>query len=90
MASRKEFLDYVLSQFPPGVTFRPMMGEYLLYYRGRLFGGIYDDRLLIKPFPGAETLFPSGETAIPYPGAKPLLKADPDDGDTLARLVSFF
>ena len=62
MASTKEYLDFVLEQLSglDEVSFRAMMGEYILYYRGRVFGGIYDDRLLVKPIPTAVKLMPDG------------------------------
>ena len=60
MASTKEYLDFVLEQLSDldDISFRPMMGEYILYYRGKVFGGIYDDRLLVKPVPSAVKLMP--------------------------------
>ena len=68
MASRKEYLDYVLEQFSDleGVTHRAMMGEYLLYWQGKLFGGVYDDRLLVKPVPAARALLPDAPEEAPY------------------------
>ena len=56
MASSKEYLDFVLDQLSglDGVSFRPMMGEYILYYRDKIVGGIYDDRLLVKPTPSGK------------------------------------
>ena len=58
MASTKEYLDFVLEQLSglDEISNRAMMGEYILYYRGRVFGGIYDDRLLVKPVPAAVKL----------------------------------
>ncbi len=91
MASRKEYLDYVLEQLSDleGVTHRAMMGEYLLYYQGKLFGGVYDDRLLVKPVPAARALLPNAPEEAPYDGAKPmLLVEDMEDRDLLARLVT--
>ena len=91
MASRKEYLDYVLEQLSDleGVTHRAMMGEYLLYWQGKLFGGIYDDRLLVKPVPAARALLPNAPEEAPYEGAKPmLLVEDMEDRDLLARLVT--
>ena len=63
MASRKEYLDFVLDQLSSAgdVSFRPMMGEFLLYVHGRLFGGIYDDRLLVKPVPAAVAMMPNSD-----------------------------
>ncbi len=90
MASSREYLDFVLEQMSAldGVAYRPMMGEYVLYCDGRVVGGVYDDRLLLKPTPGALRLMPSGSTDIPYPGAKPMLTADVDDRELLCRLVA--
>lgn len=75
MASTKAFLQVILAQCPPGdaVTYCAMMGEYILYYRGKVVGGIYDDRLLIKPTPSAVRLVPEGALVAPYAGAKELL-----------------
>ena len=91
MASRKEYLDYVLEQLSDleGVTHRAMMGEYLLYFQGKLFGGVYDDRLLVKPVPAARALLPDAPEEAPYEGARPmLLVEDMEDRDLLARLVT--
>jgi len=70
MASTKEYLDYVLEQLSEldEVSSRAMMGEYILYYRGKVFGGIYDDRLLVKPVPAAVKLMPDAELEFPYEG----------------------
>ena len=70
------------------VTFRPMMGEYILYYKGKIFGGIYDDRLLVKPVKSAAAMMPDAARELPYEGAKPMLLADNvDDADFLTALV---
>ena len=75
MASCKEYLDFILEQLPgpEEVTYRPMIGEYLIYYRGRLTGGIYDDRFLVKPVKAAEALMPDAKRELPYEGAKEML-----------------
>ena len=75
MPSSREYLDYVLEQLSglEEITFRPMMGEYLLYYRGKLMGGVYDNRLLVKPAAAARALMPAAPEEIPYEGAKPML-----------------
>ncbi|WP_019002085.1 TfoX/Sxy family protein [Succinimonas amylolytica] len=72
MASDREYLDYILDQLSlaPEITFRSMMGEYILYTRGRVFGGIYDNRFLVKPVPAAAAMMPDAVTEIPYEGAK--------------------
>lgn len=90
MASSKEYLDFVLDQLSglDGVSFRPMMGEYILYYRDKIAGGIYDDRLLIKPTPSAKALMPDAIQEAPYPGAKEMLLVDNiDDRVFLCRLL---
>ena len=78
MASTKEYLDFVLEQLSAldEVSFRAMMGEYILYYRGRVFGGIYDNRLLVKPVPAAVTLMPDASMESPYEGAKEMILVD--------------
>ncbi len=90
MASRREYLDFVLEQLADldGIAYRPMMGEYVLYCDGRVVGGIYDDRLLLKATPGALRLMPDAESDIPYPGAKPMLVADVDNREGLCRFVA--
>ena len=89
MVSTKEYRDFILEQLSevPNVTCRPMMGEFLLYADGVLFGGIYDDRLLVKKVPeNAE--FKMSE-AVPYPGAKPMyLVEDVDDRGRLAEIIN--
>ena len=90
MASRREVLDYLLDQLSAveGVTFRPMMGEYLLYCRGRLFGGIYDDRLLVKPVPSAVRSVRTPVYETPYEGAREMLLVENvDDRAYLRDLV---
>jgi TfoX/Sxy family transcriptional regulator of competence genes len=66
MASTKEYLDFVMEQLSglDEVSSRAMMGEYILYYRGRIFGGVYDDRLLVKPVPMALRLMPRWNSRI--------------------------
>ncbi len=90
MASCKEMLDFFLEKLSnlSEVTYRPMMGEYLLYNRGVLIGGIYDDRLLVKPLPEARRLLPDAPLEMPYPGAKPLLLVETTDEKTLRELFS--
>ena len=75
MASTKEYLDYVLEQLSEvdGLRYRPMMGEYLIYCKNRLVGGVYDDRLLVKPTKNARALLPDAPMEAPYPGGKPML-----------------
>ena len=89
MSSTKEYLDFVLGQIKGiDITYKKMMGEYLLYANGVLFGGIYDDRLLIKPTKKVRELLPNAEYAIPYDGAKPMLFCDfVDDSAQLTEII---
>lgn len=74
MPSSKGYLDFILDHLSGlNIGHRAMMGEYLLYIGGRLFGGIYDDRLLVKPIPAALELIPDAAREAPYPGAKETL-----------------
>ena len=81
MASRKEYLHFILEQLSDldGVSYRPMMGEYILYYRGKIIGGIYDDRLLVKKTRSALKLMPAAICELPYEGAKEMLRVDEVD-----------
>ena len=88
MASTKEYRDFILEQLSeaPNITCRPMIGEFLLYSNNVLFGGIYDDRLLVKIVP--ENKKYNMFEAIPYPGAKPMyLVEDVDDKEKLAAII---
>ena len=78
MASSKEYLEFILEQLSEldDVTYRAMMGEYILYYRGKIIGGIYDDRLLVKPVKSAVALMPDATFEQPYEGAKEMLLVD--------------
>ena len=90
MASSKEYLNYVMEQLSEvgGVTCKPMMGEYILYCRGVIVGGLYDDRLLVKPTKAAKELLPDAPTALPYPGAKEMLLVEElDDRAFLTDLL---
>ena len=90
MASNKEYLSFVLDQLSGlnEITYRAMMGEYILYYRGKIIGGIYDDRLLVKPVMSAKRFMPDAVLEIPYDGAKEmLLVEDVDDRELLSGLV---
>ena len=90
MASTKEYLDFVLEQLSglDEITCRAMMGEYILYYRGRVFGGIYDDRLLVKPVPSAVKLMPDASMELPYEGAKEMILVDDvDNRECLCELI---
>ena len=78
MASSKEYLDFILEQLSglKQVTYRAMMGEYILYWRGRIIGGIYDDRFLVKPTKSALAMMPEADREIPYEGAQEMLLVD--------------
>lgn len=75
MASGKDYLDYILGQCSEldDISYRPMMGEYILYYRGKVIGGIYDNRFLIKPTESAVKRMPHAPMELPYEGAKEML-----------------
>ncbi|MBQ3372485.1 MAG: TfoX/Sxy family protein [Oscillospiraceae bacterium] len=75
MASSKEYLDFILEQLSEleDVTYRAMMGEYIIYYCGKIVGGIYDDRFLVKPTRFAVAMMPDAEMELPYEGAKKML-----------------
>ena len=89
MATSKGYLEYVLEQLSglPEISHRAMMGEYVLYYRGKVIGGIYDDRLLLKPTKASEMIIPDVERDIPYEGAKEMLLVDVDDREALTQLI---
>ena len=78
MASSKEYLDYVLEQLSgvDEITYRAMMGEYIIYYRTKVIGGIYDDRFLVKNIKSARNLMPDADLELPYEGAKEMLLVD--------------
>ena len=78
MASSKEYLDFILEQLSDSdeITYRAMMGEYIICYRGKIVGGIYDDRFLVKPVKSALSLMPDAVYELPYEGAKEMLLVD--------------
>lgn len=91
MASSKEYLEFVLEQLSDleEITYRAMMGEYIIYYRGKIAGGIYDDRLLVKPTKSAVSLMSEAIYELPYEGAKEmLLVEDVDSREFLTRLFN--
>ena len=91
MPSSKEYLDFILDQLSAlnEISYKPMMGEFLLYYRGKLVGGIYDDRLLVKPVKSAIDYMPQATYSLPYDGAKEMLLVDNvDDKEYLAELFN--
>ena len=75
MASSKEYLNFILEQLSEldEVTYRAMMGEYIIYYKGKIIGGIYDNRLLVKPVQAAKDFMPEASYELPYKGAKEML-----------------
>ena len=81
MASSKEYLDFIMEQLSglKDITYRAMMGEYIIYYRGKIVGGIYDDRFLVKPVESAKELMPNATYEPPYEGAKEMLLVDEID-----------
>ena len=78
MASSKDYLEYILDQLSglDDISYRAMMGEYIIYYRGKVVGGIYDDRFLVKQTKSAIALMPDAEKELPYEGAKEMLLVD--------------
>ncbi len=78
MASSKNYLNYILESLSdlPDISYRPMMGEYVLYYQGKVFGGIYDDRLLVKLVPSALSYLKNPIFDFPYEGAKQMILVD--------------
>ena len=86
MASSKEYIEFVIDHCD-GLSARAMMGEYILYYGGKVVGGVYDNRLLVKPTPSAKALMPNAEYQLPYEGAKEmLLVEDIENRDFLRQL----
>ena len=87
MASSKEYLDFILEQLSEldDVSYRAMMGEYIIYYRGKVVGGIYDDRFLVKPTKSALAMMPNAEMELPYDGAKEMLLVDDVDNKEFLR-----
>ena len=89
MASSKEYLEFILGQLSrlDEITYRAMMGEFIIYYRGKIVGGIYDDRLLVKPVKAAISYMPKATYEVPYEGAKEMLLVDEvDDKEYLTGL----
>ena len=81
MASSKEYLQFLLGQLSKleQITYQAMMGEFIIYYRGKIVGGIYDDRLLVKPIKSAISYMPIAQYELPYEGAKEMLLVDEVD-----------
>ena len=89
MASSKEYLDFILEQLSDldNVSHRAMMGEYIIYYRGKVVGGIYDDRFLVKPTKSAAAMMPNVVMELPYEGAKEMLLVDDVDNKEFLRVL---
>ena len=87
MATSKEYMEFIIGQLSglDGITTRAMMGEYIIYYRGKIVGGIYDDRFLVKPTKTAADMMPDAEMEIPYEGAKEMLLVDNVDNPEFLR-----
>lgn len=91
MPSSKEYLDFILEQLfgLEEISHKKMMGEYIIYYKEKIIGGIYDDRFLVKPTKSAIELMPDATYEIPYEGAKEMLLVDNvDSKDFLAKLFN--
>lgn len=90
MGSSKEYLEFVLEQLSDldDISYRAMMGEYIIYYRGKIVGGIYDDRFLVKPVKSAMAMMPDASMELPYEGAKEMILVDDvDDREFLGELL---
>ena len=90
MASSKEYLDFIMEQLSDldDISYRPMMGEYIIYYRGKVVGGIYDNRFLVKPVKSAAAMMPDADMELPYDGAKKMLQVDDvENREFLGRLM---
>ena len=91
MASSREYLDFILEQLSglESCSCRAMMGEFILYYRGKIVGGIYDDRFLVKPVKSAMKMMPDADREVPYKGAKEMLLVDNvDNREFLTELLT--
>ena len=90
MASKKDYLEFILEQLSglDEISYRAMMGEYILYYRGKVFGGIYDNRFLVKQIESSVRMMPDACMELPYEGAKEMILVDEvDNNDFLQELV---
>ena len=88
-ASSKDYLDFILEQLSKleGISQRAMMGEYIIYYRGKVIGGIYDNRFLIKPTKSAMNMMPEASMVLPYEGAKEMLLENVENKEFLKELL---
>ena len=90
MASSKEYLDYILEQLSPldEITSRPMMGEYIIYHKGKVIGGIYDNRFLLKQTKSSRELMPGAPLELPYEGAKEMLLVENvEDAELMEKVL---
>lgn len=89
MSSTREYLDFIMDQLSEldDVSYRAMMGEYVIYYRGVVVAGVYDDRFLVKPTPGARRILPNAPMEIPYPGGKPMIMIEDIENRDLLRTL---
>ena len=89
MSSTREYLDFIMDQLSElgDVSYRAMMGEYVIYYRGVVVAGVYDDRFSVKPTPGACKILPNAPMEIPYPGGKPMIMIEDIENRGLLRDV---
>ncbi|MDE6594018.1 MAG: TfoX/Sxy family protein [Oscillospiraceae bacterium] len=91
MAANKEYLNFILEQLSElnDITYRAMMGEYIIYYQDKIVGGIYDNRFLVKPTKSAKSLMPYAPFELPYDGAKEMLLVEKvDSKDFLTKLFN--
>ena len=91
MVSSKEYLEFIIGQLSEleEITYRAMMGEFIIYYRGKVVGGVYDDRLLVKPVKSAISYMPTATYELPYEGAKEMLLVDEvDDKEFMTGLFN--
>ena len=89
MASSEDYMIYVLDLLSDldDITYRPMMGEYVIYYRGKVFGGVYDDRFLVKPTKSVLEMMPDAVFEIPYDGGREMVLVDTEDREFIRQLV---
>ena len=87
MASSKDYLAFIMDQLSllDDVSYRAMMSEYIIYYHGKVIGGIYDDRFLVKDTPAARTVLST--TEVPYEGASPMLLVDIENAGVLVEMI---
>ena len=91
MSSSKDYLEFILDQLSSldEISYKEMMGEYIIYYQGKIIGGIYDDRFLVKPTKSAKQMMPNAQYETPYEGAKEMLLVDDiDNKDFLNKLLN--